>query len=303
MHPATRRAPLALALLATGAVACGLLLTLAACGPEAKPEAKRRINRSFDPAPLEGPAAFVPVPGQSLLARFLGAVPPDAERTARVFTPLAEECTGACPPELHVTGGDAGAKAAFEALDGIAGLVEGLAAAPGMDPGLSRALRAALDRLERAANGELDHPMRVLFMSGRIPGLASAYHSTGVAFYDRADPFLDTDKPHFATGARLIVNRIEGDPSAESGPSKIVRGIVDVAGEGVRGRGAGDEVGLVTSMKMPIGSHFRPDPARGAGAGLGPDGAIVVYGVGETHTTLPPSPKLTAAFLALLRRP
>ena len=297
-----RRAPLVLALLAVAGAAGGYFACSRSFGTGGR--SGRRVDRNARPALVEGPAAYTLAPAESLAARLLGGLPAGAEPILRVFTPLppGAEFTLDSPSELRVAGGDAGAKGAFDALDGMAGALLALAEAPGIPPAFAESLRAAIDRLEKAADGEFEHPMRATFQHGKVPMLKLDYYGTGLALSDRGDPHLDSKRPRFATGVRILVNRIEGAAKSPGAPPEIASGLVTLAGDGVHGTGAGSEFGLSATMSLPLGALFALDRAPSAGIGLGPDGSIVVFGFAAEVERLPPNPKLLAAILAVLRR-
>ena len=75
------------------------------------PRAGRRLHRDARPPLVEGPAASLILPSESLLLRYFGSAADGDDLLLRVFSPLppGAEWTGESPKEMRVVGSSTGA--------------------------------------------------------------------------------------------------------------------------------------------------------------------------------------------------
>jgi hypothetical protein len=291
-----------------GALALGALFALLALLAGL---ARGTGNGPRAPSPPAGRPAAPPVPvsGGSGGAE-AGAVGRwlEAERevplAARLFTPraAAEECTEACPPALRVVGGAEGLRAAAAVLEGVAAAARRLAAEPALDREVGSALDSTLRAVAASAAARTGRTLRALLVRGVTDVPASASRGVGVCLSDLEDPWFDRRRPRRGGGARVLVNRIEGDAREPGGAPRLLGGVVEFAGDGAGGGSGPQGDAALARLRNPIGLHFRDEALPTVAIFLDLDGSLYTHGYfGQGRRRLRESPALRRALEDVLR--
>jgi hypothetical protein len=223
---------------------------------------------------------------------------------ARLFSPrpALEECLELCPPALEVVGGEEGARSAAAVLAAISGAIERLAAERALGREMGHALAAALRGLERSAGAGSPRPLRALFARGATGVPSGSHAGVGLSVSDLHDAWFDRRRPPRGGGARILVNRIEGEGGGKGRPGRLLGGVIEFAGDGLGGGSRDLADPELAALRNPIGLHFRDERLPTVGIGLGLDGSVFTYGYwGAERTRLRPDVSLREAVEGVLR--